>query len=57
MNPVPRETDSETQKAIDEYLAKGGKITKCPPGQRSEEIDYKGSYYTKRKKKKEESKE
>ena len=52
MNPVPRQTDDETQKAIDEYLAKGGKITKCPTGMRSEEIDTKGGYY-KRKKKKE----
>ena len=56
MNPVPRENDDETQKAIDEYLAKGGKITYCPPGQRSEDIDIKGGYY-KRKKKTTEAKE
>ena len=54
MNPVPRSHDDDTQKMIDEYLAKGGKITYCPDSARSEEIDFKGGYYTKRKKKKEE---
>ena len=53
MNPPPRETDEELKKAIEEYLANGGKITYCESGRRSEEIDYKGSFYTKRRKKKE----
>jgi len=51
-----RNTDEESQKAIDEFLAKGGKIQKIPTGQRSEEIDYKGSFYGKKKKKAEDSK-
>jgi len=55
MNPVPRKTDDETQRMIDEYLAKGGKITYCETGERSDNIDYKGGFYTKRRKKKEEA--
>jgi len=55
MNPPPRQTDTETQKLIDEYLKNGGEITYCATGERSEEIDYKGSYYTKRKLKKKDS--
>lgn len=51
MNPPPRETDKETQKAIEEFLAKGGKIKVCPPGQRTEDIDYKGGFYGRKKKK------
>ena len=53
MNPSPRETDDESQKAIDEFLAKGGKIQYCKPGERSEEIEYTGGFYQRRKKKKE----
>ena len=45
---------SVTQEQIDEFLAKGGTITKCPPGERTEEIEFKGGFYTKRKKQKEE---
>ena len=45
---------SVTQEQIDEFLAKGGTITKCPPGARTEEIEFKGGFYTKRKKQKEE---
>ena len=52
MNPVPRSHDDETQKAIDEYLAKGGKITYCPDSARTEDIDYKGGGFYGRKKKK-----
>ena len=43
-----------SQKLIDEFLEKGGVITKCPPYERSEEIEFTGGFYTKRKKKKEE---
>ena len=53
MNPVPRETDEKSKKAVEEFLAKGGVIQQIPSGQRSEEIDYKGSFYQRRKKKKE----
>ena len=51
-----RDIDDKSQKAIDEFLAKGGKIQKIPTGQRSEEIDYKGSFYGKKKKKAEDNK-
>ena len=54
MNPVSRTIDSESQKLIDEYLEKGGKITQCPPMARSQEIDFKGGFYKRRKAKKEE---
>ena len=40
-----------SQKEIDEYLAKGGTITKCPPGARTEEIEFKGGFYGRKKKK------
>ena len=40
-----------TQEQLQEYLDKGGKITKCPPGARTEEIEYKGGFYGKKKKK------
>ena len=48
-----RKTDDESQKAIDEFLANGGKIQYIPAGQRSEEIDYKGGFYGRKKKKEE----
>jgi len=54
MNPVSRKLDDESEKLIKEYLNKGGVITQCPGGQRSEEIEFRGGFYTKRKKKKEE---
>jgi len=41
-----------TQEQLQEYLDKGGKITVCPPGARTEEIDYKGGFYGRKKKKK-----
>ena len=50
MNPLPKD-ENVSQKQIDEFLAKGGKITQCPPGQRTENIDYKGGFYGKKKKK------
>jgi|TARA_B110000977_G_C10862797_1_gene410454 hypothetical protein len=54
MTPVPKETDSETKRLIQDYLDKGGKITQFQSGLRSEEIDFKGGFYQRRKKKKEE---
>ena len=53
MNPTPRKTDDKTQKAIDEFLANGGEIKYCRPGERTEDIQYTGGFYQKRKKKKE----
>jgi len=41
-----------TKEMLQEFFDRGGTITVCPPGERSEEIDFKGGYYNKRKKKK-----
>lgn len=43
-----------TEQQLQDFLDKGGTITKCPPGSRTEEIDYKGGFYGKKKKKAEE---
>ena len=53
MGQNPRDTSEEDKKLIQEYLDKGGKITQFKFGERSEEIEFKGGFYTKRKKKKE----
>ena len=42
-----------TDKELQEYFDKGGKITVCEPGARTEEIEYTGGFYGKKKKKKE----
>ena len=42
-----------TEKMLQEFYDRGGTITVCPPGARTEDIDYKGSgFYGKKKKKK-----
>ena len=41
-----------TQEQLQEYLDKGGTITKCPPGARTEDINYKGGGFYGRKPKK-----
>ena len=51
MTPVPRDTDEKSKKAVEEFLANGGQITYCKPGERSEEIDYKGGFWGRKKKK------
>jgi hypothetical protein len=40
-----------TKEQLQEYLDKGGTITKCPPGARTEDIEYKGGFYGSKKKK------
>ena len=37
---------------VEEYLARGGKITVCPPGARSDDVEYKFKYGAAKKKKK-----
>jgi ABC-type uncharacterized transport system involved in gliding motility auxiliary subunit len=54
MNPTPREKDEESQKAIDEFLAKGGKIQQCEPFARTENLTHASSFYGRKPKKKEE---
>lgn len=41
-----------TKEQLQEFLDKGGKITVCPPGERTEDIEFKGGFYGKKKKKK-----
>jgi hypothetical protein len=53
MTPVPRDTDDESKKAIEEYIKNGGTVTVCPPNERTENIEYTGGFYQRRKKKKE----
>jgi hypothetical protein len=54
MNPVPK-AQNLNDDLIKEFLKNGGKITKCESGARTEDIEYKGSYYAKRRKKKEDT--
>ena len=50
MNPVPNEQNIYS-KEVEEFLAKGGKIQHFKFGERSEEIDFKGGFYGRKKKK------
>jgi|AntAceMinimDraft_12_1070368.scaffolds.fasta_scaffold69835_2 hypothetical protein len=45
MNPTPRKIDEESNKAIEEFLANGGKIYQCKPFERTEDVDFKGGFY------------
>lgn len=49
MNPVPRDTDDETKKAIEEFLANGGKIQYLKYGEKSEKVEYSNGFYGKKK--------
>lgn len=42
-----------TEEQLKEYFDKGGTITKCAPGERTEDIEYKGGGFYGKKKKKE----
>ena len=50
---IDRQSKDEnvSQEQIDEFLAKGGTITKCPPGARTENLEVKGGFYGRKKKK------
>lgn len=52
MNTVGRMHLNTPQELIEEFLRKGGKITICPPGERTEDIEYISGFYGKRKAKK-----
>jgi len=54
MNPTPRQTDEESTKAVEEFLANGGKITHCEPFARTENLEVRGGFYGRKPKKKEE---
>lgn len=51
MNPTPRKNDDETQKAIDEWIAKGNEVKQLPYGARTEDLEVKGGFYGRKKKK------
>jgi len=55
MNPTPRDTDEKSKKAVEEFLAKGGKITYCEPFERTEDITYTAGFYGRKKPKKEDT--
>jgi hypothetical protein len=40
-----------TKEQLEEFLANGGTITKCEPGARTEDIEYTGGFYGRKKKK------
>ena len=55
MDLTDKEKDRlELQKKMEEFFARGGKIEICPPGARSEDIEYKHKFARGRKKKKKE---
>jgi hypothetical protein len=51
MNPVPRSTSQKDKDLIQEYLDNGGTVDVRANGERSEEIEFNGGFYKKRKKK------
>jgi hypothetical protein len=56
MNPVPKGGNT-SEEAMQEFLDKGGKIQKFEYGQRTENLEYKTSFYGKRPKQKEQKEE
>ena len=54
MDRKNKNTDVKSKQAVEDFLAKGGKIQYCEPGARTEDIEFKGGFYKKRKAKKEE---
>lgn len=50
MNPVGRMDQNTPQEMIDEFLARGGSITKCPEGSRTENIEYNSGFYNRKRK-------
>ena len=56
MNPVPNNNNT-SEELIKEFLDKGGKIQQFEYGQRTENLEYKTSFYGNRRKKQEPSNE
>lgn len=50
MTMLPLPNINETSDLVAEFLAKGGSITKCPPGERTEDITYTSGFYGRKKK-------
>ena len=57
MNPDKEKDKKYTAEKIEEYLARGGVITQCPPCTTSETVEYKHKFGRGRPKKKTEEKE
>jgi hypothetical protein len=53
MNPLNRNDRNTPQSLIDEFLTKGGKVTVCDAGAKTENVNYIGGFYAKKKKAKE----
>jgi hypothetical protein len=51
MDRQPKDTGL-TEKQIQDFLDKGGKITVCEPGARTENLEVKGGFYGRKPKKK-----
>lgn len=51
MNPPHRSLSQEEKDLVQQYLDQGGTVQQINPGERSEEIEYTGGFYQRRKKK------
>jgi hypothetical protein len=56
MNPTPRKMSTEDNDLIKQFLDNGGKVEQKQFGERSEDIEYTGGFYQRRRKKQEASK-
>lgn len=50
MTMLPLPNENTTKDLVAEFLAKGGTITKCPQGERTEDITYTNGFYGRKKK-------
>lgn len=50
MNPTNRNDRNTPQSLIDEFLNKGGTVTVCSAGAKTEDVKYIGGFYAKKKK-------
>jgi hypothetical protein len=51
MYSISRNHHNTPQNLIEEFISKGGQVKVCPVGERTEDIEYTGGFYGKRKKK------
>jgi hypothetical protein len=51
MYSINRSHHNTPQNLIEEFISKGGQVTRCSTGERTENIEYTGGFYGKRKKK------
>lgn len=53
MNPVPRKLSEEEQNLVEAFLKNGGTVTQCEKFKQSENVEYTGGFYGRKKKTKE----